>query len=331
MEVAWKKFRHRLEAFAARLFARCIPRLPRRACAAVANALGALAFTLDTRGRTVSLANLAAVFGDRFTERERREIARASYRSFVRTMLDLFWAARLTPENFSRWIKVEGVEVLRGLRERGESAVLMCVHNGGWEWGSLACGFHGFPTQIVAEPFKNSQLSPIFNGLREVSGHRIIAQEASMIRLLKHTKRGGGFAGMLIDLTLRPTQSATVIDAFGMKMCVTFLHAVLAERAGARMVPVDTRLLADGTCRVIIHPPLDIAPDATHRQIAQACWDFYEPIIRENPRAWIWSYKHWRYKPAHTGREYPLYANVSSKFEKLLRSLEHAAALKRKK
>ena len=61
-----------------------------------------------------------------------------------------------------------------------------------------------------------------------------------MLRLLKAVKRGGA-TGMLLDLNLRPTQAATVIESFGpegLEMCVTFLHAILAQRVGTLLVPV---------------------------------------------------------------------------------------------
>lgn len=316
---SWKKLRYRLEWLGCLLLARLIPMLPRRSCATLACFLGSIAYYLDARGRAVSLANIAAAFGERFNPAQRSAIARTSYQNFVRTMLDLFWARSLTPENHARYIAFEGLEVLRAIKERGESAVLMCIHHGNFEWASLACGFHGFPTSIVAENFKNPLLGPVFNDSREVSGHKIVAQESSMIRLLKLVKRGG-FAGMLIDLNLRPTQAATIIDGFGMKMCVTFLHAILAQRGGAHLIPVEGCPERDGTCRVVVHPPIAIPPGASLRQITQACWDFFEPIVRENPERWMWAYKHWRYQPRNAARPYPFYANISSKFEKLLRA-----------
>ena len=58
-----------------------------------------------------------------------------------------------------------------------------------------------------------------------------------MLRMLRRVMKGN-FVGLLIDLNLPPSQSATVIETFGMKMCGTYLHAVLARRTGARLVPM---------------------------------------------------------------------------------------------
>jgi len=313
----WKSFRYRLEYAACAFLAWSIPRLPRKLCAQLASGLGTLIFRLDARGRAVSLANIRAALGERA---DAFQIARESYRQFVRTMFDLFWSPALTKENVDRYIRHEGLEVFADLQARKRGVIVMTVHNGGFEWSSLGAGFYGLNGKIVTEGFKNPLLTDIFKKLRETSGHEIIPQENSIVRLLKQVKRGGT-SGVLIDLNLRPDQPAVVIDAFGMKMCVTFLHAVLAQRGGAALLPLESELLPDGTCRVRFHPPLEAPADATPQQVAQMCWDFYEPIIRAHPERWLWAYKHWRYKPRGTEREYPFYANESSKFEKLLRQM----------
>ncbi len=325
----WKRFRHQLEELGCRLLAWAIPRLSRAAAVRSGNALGSLAYRLDARGRNVALANLACAFGERFTVPQRQEIARASYRNFLRTMLDLFWAQRLTPENFREWMRIEGFDAIRERAAReGRGTVFVGLHHGSWEWAGLACGFLGFHSTVVAENFKNPRLTAVFSGLREVSGQTIIAQENSILRLLKIAKRRGS-TGMLIDLNLPPTQAATVIEGFGMKMCVPLLHTVLAQRANALLVPLETQPQPDGTCRVIAHPAIEVPADATMPEIAQLCWEALEPVIRARPELYLWAYKHFRYRPRDAAREYPAYANESGKFEKLMKAMSSPTGPKR--
>jgi KDO2-lipid IV(A) lauroyltransferase len=317
---AWKRFRYRLEEFGCLLLLWAIPKLSRQTCMRVAYFLGTIAWSVDRRGRAVALSNLDRVFGKKYTPAQRMTIAHKSYRNFVRTMLDLFWMHR-------DWSKETGYhsqfENFRELRERMDrekrGAVFMCVHQGDWEWASVACGLYGFGNTVVAENFKNPRLTEVFRRMRQISGQIIIPQESSLIRMLKVAKRGGP-TGMLIDLNLAPSQAATVIEGFGLKMCVPLIHAVLAQRGNAILVPVETRPNPDGTCQVIAHPGIEWPEGATLQQISQKCWYFFEPIIRERPELWLWPYKHFRYKPRGAARAYPFYSNESSKFEKLLRS-----------
>ncbi len=326
----WKALRYRGEWLCCATIATIVPRLPRRLCVALAQSLGTLAFYLDRRGRTVALANIAMAFGQRYTETERREIIRRSYQSFARTMVDLLWSSRLTEENWRDFLIMEGdLAVLTGLDQTPEKerrgAVLLCSHWGNFEWASLAIGFHRPRVHIVAEAFKNSHLSAIFNGCREVSGHTIIAQEYSMVRLLKIVKRRG-FAGMLIDLTLRPEQAAVPVVAFDRPISATSLHAVLAQRGGAALVPVHGESLPDGRCRITIDPPLTLPEGATLQEIAQICWDHFAQKIEARPELWMWAYKHWRYRPkASSSDQYPFYSNLSGRFERLLKSTQEKA------
>jgi lauroyl/myristoyl acyltransferase len=316
----WKNFRFRIEELACLALAAWLPRLSRQGVVKLANALGGLAFALDRRGRAVALDNLECALGDAYTVQDRVRIARESYRNFVRTMVDLFWIGAVTPVNYHEFMTLEGSEELlaRG-RAEGRGIAFMTIHQGNWEWSNLAAGFKGIRNVTVAENFKNPRLTAIFRRLREHSGPQIIPQESSIVRLLKTVKRGGT-AAMLIDLNIPPTQAAMAIDAFGLKMCVPLLHAVLAQRANAMLVPGDSLPSADGSCRIVTHPPLEFSAGASTREMVQGCWDFFEPRVRERPELWLWAYKHFRYRPRDATRRYPAYANESAKFEKLLKS-----------
>ncbi len=317
MKRRWRKFRYRIEWLGLSLLTSVVPCLPRRGVAWLAYLIGRVGYAFDKRGRHVAQANLAAAFGEQYSPAERARIARASYCNFARTICDLFWARRLNAENYRRYIHIENAEILKRIRTQDEGAVIVCIHQGNFEWTSLATGFEGVSARIVTETFKNPSLSDFFRNCREVSGHRIIPQESSMLNLFKHVRKGG-VAGMLADLNVRPGDAATVIDAFGMKMCVTILHAVLAQRGRATLVPIEGRSEPNGRCRVIVHEPLDIAPEATLQQIAQQCWNFFEPRIRQAPETWLWAYKHWRFKPPVVTRTYPFYAHVCKEFNRML-------------
>jgi lauroyl/myristoyl acyltransferase len=321
--MTWKSIRHRLEEALCATAAWGIPKLSRRACMRLGHTLGEVAFRLDKKGRSVGLANVECAMPGRFSAGEQREIVRQSYRNFARTMMDLFWSPRLTRENYQEWLRVDGVPELqeRLAQAQKKGAVFMCVHQGNWEWASLLGGFTGHHLAVVAEGFKNPRLTEIFRRLRESTGQEIIAQENSLLRMLKIVKRGG-LTGMLVDLNLRPSQAATVVEAFGperLQMCVPLLHAVLAQRVGTLLLPIETIPQPDGGCRVIVHPPIEYPEGATFQQISQACWDRFEQFIRARPEHWLWPYKHFRFRPKNTPRPYPFYSNESGKFEKLVK------------
>jgi hypothetical protein len=96
-------------------------------------------------------------------------------------------------------------------------------------------------------------------------------------------------------------------------------------RAAYRMTILPD-LPESGRCRVVVHPKLEIPPGATEQQIAQLCWDQFEPIIRENPSPWLWMYKAWRFRPKNAERPYPFYAHSAPRFDALVAQAEAEVA-----
>ena len=143
--------------------------------------------------------------------------------------------------------------------------------------------------------------------------------------------------GMLIDLNLKPSEGPVVIRCFGHLLTpVTRLPAELALRTGATLVPVECLPRPDGGYVVRYLPELPVTPESTVEEVAQACWDALEPGLHLHPELWLWSYKHWRYKPQDQNlREkeasYPFYAGEYEQYQELLSARGLAPAWHAKK
>src|SRR5882672_6144142 len=314
MRPRWKRIRYRLEWLGLVLATKLIPLCSRRTCYHIAQAAGALLSFVDRPRYRVALSNLEVAFGDRFSPGERRKLARQSFQHFAQTMVDLLWSPRLTQQNFARYIKYQNFEETARDTGPARSIIIACYHYGNFEWLSLACGFLDLKGTIISQEFKNSLLDAIFKKLREQSGHELIPRQGGIVRLYKVLRRKGRTA-LLVDLTLPPSQAAVAIDCFGLKTSVTSAHAWLHERTGAPIIPAHTEPLANGRYRLVFHPKIETA-GRSHQQIAQACWNSFEPYVRKNPAPWLWMYKHWRYKPAQADRPYPFYARPHGRFDK---------------
>ena len=102
--------RQRLEFLGLSSFVWLVGRLPYFWLRHIANCLGSLVFFFDKRGKQVARANLDAAFGDSRTPAEKRRIAVGSYRTFARTMLELFWSPNLSESVARRIARFEGLE-----------------------------------------------------------------------------------------------------------------------------------------------------------------------------------------------------------------------------
>src|SRR4029450_10866466 len=187
MRAAWKKLRYRFEYVGLLLAAKIVPLFPRATIVLLANICGAIASRIDTRGRSIALANLDCAFPGTYSTAGKSRIIRESYQHFAQTMLDLMWSPRLKPENFLRYIDMGKYPTLAP----NQSGIVVCYHYSNFEWLSLACGFFGRTGTIVAQEFKNPLLDPIFRRWREQSGHSFTARTGGVLRLFKTLRRGG--------------------------------------------------------------------------------------------------------------------------------------------
>lgn len=311
-----KKIRYKLEWLGLAWLYFSIPLLPRWAAHRLGRGLGNLAYLVDKRGRDTALENLALVFGEEKSPAEIRELARESYRSFARTVVDQFWSRRLNAENWEHFLdlEIEDAKAFEKARETG--AIWVTPHYGNFEWIALLMGFRGYRFTIVAQDFKNSSLTELYKKNREVSGHEVIPQRGAIRRLLQ-SLRNGGHAAFLTDLTIKPSKPATIIECFGRKTCVTAIHAELMKRTGLQVIPGICIPRDDGTYLLRGFTPLHFGPEDNDQTIAQACWNVFEPLIWENPAPWLWMYKHWRYLPENETLPYPSYARKSAPFEQV--------------
>src|SRR5450755_1743745 len=303
----WKRIRYRLEWLGLMAALKIVPLLSRQACYDLAGLAGRLAWKFDRNGRGVALGNLEAAFGEKFSAAQREQIGRESFQHFARTMLDLFWSPRLNEKNFRDYVEFEGLEQMKIDAGPERSCMVGAFHYGNFEWLSLACAWSGFAGHIATQEFKNPLLDNFFDTLRQRSGHKTVPREGAIIRLYKILRKKGRIA-LLVDTTLPPHHPTVVIECFGLKTIITVAHAWLQERTGAPLIPMYCEPLAGGRYRVAALPKLEIPAGATHQEIAQACWNAFEPVGRQNPAPWLWMFKHWRYKPIYAARPYPFYS-----------------------
>lgn len=322
----WKSIRHRVEWFFVRLAAVVIPLCPRRVILAIGSAIGAMAAYLDFEGRRVALSNLECTLGAQLTPARKRQLVRQSYQHVARAMTDLFWSPRLTEENFAELVEFSGLEQWSAELEEGKPVIWGCQHYGNFEWMATSVGLSGRRSVIMAQEFKNPLLDPTFIALRQGGGHRVVTRQGSLLHLYRALRRGERVA-IFADLTISAKIPSVVIDCFGMKRCVSFAQAWLHQHTGAPIINAHMEPLPGGRYRLVFHPPLQLRDGASAREIAQACWDQMEPVIRRDPAPWLWMYKHWRYRPENADpTAYPPYANVSPHFEKRLKESDSPLA-----
>jgi Kdo2-lipid IVA lauroyltransferase/acyltransferase len=308
--------RERIEYLGVVGAARLAARMPRGLFTPLARAIGYGVYHLDARGRAVSHANLKCAFGDTMSPQRRSQVARASYATFAKTMMELFWRGTSDRAITSKLVEVTGNTEADGDPHR--PAIYPTMHFSNFEWVGLLGRYVVGPVPLVAQQFRNPLIGPVFDAARRATGQTVIPRERAMLRMLKHLRNGGAF-GMLCDLSLDPREGSVAITQFGgLATSVTQMHAALAVRTGARVVPVEMRPLPGDRYRMTFHPEIPCSPEIPAAHVVQQTWNVLEQAIHSHPECWIWSYKHWRYRPSDADpASYPFYANTAPRFDRI--------------
>ncbi len=306
------RIRRPLETGLTRAARATVPRLSRRAVVRLSHGLGSAAYRLAGGLRRVGLANLDLAFGDMLSARRKREILRASFRSFALTLLDVFWFSRDTERRFR-----EGVEIPEDDRARifaEGPAVLLTLHAGSWELFGQTLAIRGLPLISVAAPLANPAVDGMFLDMRRITGQQVVAREGAVLKLLRHLRRGGKVA-LLLDQNTKPVEGGVFVRFFGRDVPISTAAAVLALRTGARILlgaclpGPDGRYVATMPYTLLPgdFPPAD-DPEAARALTARIA-ALMEDAVRRHPGHWLWTYKRWKHVPPGGRREeYPFYA-----------------------
>lgn len=176
------------------------------------------------------------------TRRELRRLSRAGMRSYLRYYGEAFTLTRLSWEQVQARVRVEGMDVVGPLVQRGEGVVLALSHQGNWDlagaWATRALA----PVVTVAERLQPAEVFEEFLRLREGIGLRILPLDdgGEVFRELVRTVRAGGVLVPLLadrDLTARGVE----VELFGERARVAAGPAALAVTTGAPLLPVTVQ------------------------------------------------------------------------------------------
>jgi Kdo2-lipid IVA lauroyltransferase/acyltransferase len=307
----YKKIRQVVEVILTRFGLFVVPRLPRRVVLGLSIFLGQAAYFLSSHLRRVGRANLNIAFGHSVPEGRKREILRQSFQTAALVFLDVFWFARNTKK---RVLDTITFDPIIGRLPGKIPRICVTAHLGNWEILGHAVTLRGFPLVSVVSPLANQLVDDLFMEMREVAGQQILPKQG-VVKALLSTLRNGGNIGILLDQNTKPADGGIFVDFFHLPVPVSAAGASLALRTNAEIVFGFCLPQSNGMYRVSI--PFRMTPrvrdgedmKAAIQRLTQDIANVIESAIREQPGAWLWMYKRWKYVgPDRQRAEYPFYA-----------------------
>jgi Kdo2-lipid IVA lauroyltransferase/acyltransferase len=266
--------------------------LPERAARAIGGFAGTFAYAMGAR-RAVTMRNLSLAFPDR-AERERRSIARATYKHLGEGIVEFLRSDRLSDSELFARVRADGWDLYERMKARGKGVIVATAHVGNFELLIDYCLRRGVKLTAITRRLPGVVTS-FWLSRRAATGLRELPTRGSTSDLLRELRSGGTLA-IIIDQNMRPKR-AVFAPFFGMLAATTPAPAVLAARTGAPVILAVMVREPDGSHRLIVRGPFEISRGESSAAFMARLNGLLEKYIREYPDQWFWVHRRWKTRP----------------------------------
>lgn len=253
--------------------------------------------------RHTSQRHLRIVFGDDWSEAERRRVARAVTHNFVSGVLEISQVLRHGPQWLHERIdNADGYDfVARYERDHASGFVGVSAHLGNWELlGSwfTAVSSRGLGA-VVAHRMPNARLNGAIERIRGNLGMVTFYRDDPPTRPIRHLRSGRSVAmvpdqdvknlsGMFLDFLGRPAYTPTGPARIALAARAPLVCGFLVRTGGGRF---ELHMLEP------IHPDPAAPREQEIERLTRAWTAEIERAVRRWPEQWAWFHERWRTTP----------------------------------
>jgi len=217
---------------------------------------------------------------------------RAVFHNFGKYLLEFFtMTRRLSPSFIESNVRINNIEYLNEVLQKGKGGILVSAHIGNWEMGGTVLPMLGFPLSVVALAHKDPRVNALFNAQREAFGAMVIQTEAAVRRVVEHLHKNR-LVAILADRDFG--NHGIMMDFFGHPTMIPKGAVYFSMKTGTPVIPVFFTRNNDDHFEINIYPPIE-APKIPDGKITdEAAKDFIknyltiiEGEIRKNPSQWL--------------------------------------------
>ena len=273
--------------------------LPKKWALSLGSTIGKLLYLTIKKRRRIALKNLQIAFGNDLSEEQRRNICKASFINFSKTVIEFMRFSKMNSDNIWNEVTVHGAEHLHTALTKEKGAIVFLPHFGNWELLSLVYGVL-IPNRAkaIAFPLKNTRLNAFIWRHRELMSLELIPRKNAIRGTLRALKKNEG-VGFFADQNAG--DQGVFVDFFGKPASTARGPVTLALKTGAPLLfSLDIRQ-PDDTHHVHISPPIHVKTSDNFEQDVEVytrqLMKQLEKYIQEYPEQWLWLHNRWKTQP----------------------------------
>ncbi len=226
--------------------------------------------------------------------------ARAVFRHFGKYLLEFFTMKKhLTPAFIKSNVKIDHLEYLNEVLQKGKGGIIVSAHLGNWEMGGAVLPSIGFPLSVVALAHKDPRVNALFNAQREAFGAQVIQADTTGVRRIIEHLGKNKLVAILAERDFG--ENGVRMNFWGREALIPKGAAFFSMKTGAPIVPVFFIRSSYDHFQINIYPPLQppSLPDGKITQEAMVAYiqkylTIIEDEIRKNPSQWLLFREFWK-------------------------------------
>lgn len=299
-EEIFKRFRRLMARRALKICSLIINALPERAAYTFADLLAKVGYILVVRQRRVALESLRIAFGKEKSENEIKEIARATFESLAKGMVELlFFMER--PLLVKKRVKIIGKEYLDRAFQEGNGAIGVSAHFGNFPLMLLKFVQEGYKTNAIIRYARDEKVEKYFQRKRTELGLKTIYSQPRKACVEASIKSLRDNELLFIPLDQNFGTGGVFVEFFGRQAATATGPIVFALRTKAPILPMFIIRERDDTHKIIIEPPLYMEEKESYKETIvhniSRITKLIESYIRKYPHEWGWIHRRWKSRP----------------------------------
>ena len=240
--------------------------------------------------------NLKTAFAREKSPEELKKITKESFEHLGQSLIEFLRLPLLNQSKFQEFLEIQGKEHIEEALKNGKGCILLAMHFGSWELGSVTCAVMGYPYKMMVKPQNRFlKLNALLNSYRTCGGAAVLSRGMGTRDLIRSLKNNdivgmvvdqGGRDGVLVPFFGKQASMSVGAIRIALKWDVPICFGVIIRKKG----PYHNW---------IVHKPLTMinTGDLKRDEIANLSQvtELMEDYIRRYPAQYIWFYKIWKY------------------------------------
>ena len=226
------------------------------------------------------------------SDSEREQIIRNMWGNYGRILSEYPYLKKFKKNNLNNYIKIEGLEHLKEIKENKKKVVFVSGHFNNFELMAMQIENSGINVAAIYRPLNNFFLNKTMEKIRikDICKKQIKKGKAGTRELIKLFTEGYSVA-LMID---QRVSEGIPVKFFNKTALTTTIPAQLVKKYDCEVVPIYIERFNKNYFKMNVEKPLIFKKDTSLDDITLKLNEKLELMILKNPDQWIWSHDRWK-------------------------------------